>query len=56
MKNNLLLLYDRMSVAERSQLVKVIAGLWDSIPDRTKKQYLEIPGFVEAVKKELEAS
>lgn len=56
MKNNLLLLYDRMSDAERSQLVKLIAGFWDSIPDRTKNLYLEIPCFVEAIKKELEAS
>lgn len=56
MKNNLFSLYDRMSDAERSQLVKVIAAFWDSIPERIKKQYSEIPGFVEAVKKELAAS
>lgn len=56
MKNNFSTLYDRLSVTERQQLVKLIAGLWSEIPAIEKKQYEAIPGFIEAIKKELEAS
>lgn len=56
MKNNITSLYDRLSDSERQQLVKLIAGLWPEISDKVKKQYEAIPGFTEAIKKELEAS
>lgn len=56
MKNNFSTLYDRLSETERQQLVKLIAGLWLQIPYKVKKQYEAIPGFIEAIKKELEAS
>lgn len=56
MKNNLTSLYDRLSDVERRQLVELIAGLWPDLSDKVKKQYESIPGFAEAIKKELEAS